>query len=347
MLTEKQILEIREHLERAQNPVFYFDNDADGLSSFLIMRRFVGRGKGVVVRSFPDLNASYARKVHEFNSDYVFVLDKPVISREFVEEIEKLNIPIVWIDHHDVLPQGFSEGFRNFYEYNSAKSGDLKAEPVTFICQKVCNKTEDIWLGVVGSIADHYLPDFIDSFAKSYPEFWKEEVSDPFQAYFETEIGKIARGFNFGIKDSITNVVKFQNFLISVKGPADVFAEVSGNYSFRKKYQEVKKKYDVLLRKAMQGVGEKLIFFGYGGELAISSDLANELSFRYPGKYVLVSYRNGSVVNISMRGKGVRKILESVLKEVEGSGGGHEDAVGARVASKDLEKFKEVLEKNL
>ena len=31
MLTEKQLKEIREHLEKAQNPVFFFDNDADGL----------------------------------------------------------------------------------------------------------------------------------------------------------------------------------------------------------------------------------------------------------------------------------------------------------------------------
>lgn len=32
MLTEKQISEIREHLEKAQNPLFFFDND-DGLCS--------------------------------------------------------------------------------------------------------------------------------------------------------------------------------------------------------------------------------------------------------------------------------------------------------------------------
>ena len=102
MLTEKQIDEIREHLEKAQNPLFYYDNDADGLCSFVLLRRFSGRGKGVAVRSFPELNASYAKKAQELNADYVFVLDKPVLSREFVEEIAKLQLPLVWIDHHDV-----------------------------------------------------------------------------------------------------------------------------------------------------------------------------------------------------------------------------------------------------
>jgi single-stranded DNA-specific DHH superfamily exonuclease len=347
MLSEKQIGEIREHLEKAQNPIFYYDNDADGLCSFLLLRRFIGRGKGVVVRSFPDLNAGYARKAIELKADYVFVLDKPIISREFVEEIEKLGLPIVWIDHHNVLPDEFTAGFKNLFEYNSAKSGELKAEPVTFISYKVCEKADDAWLGVIGCIADHYLPDFVDKFAEMYPELWKKNVKDPFEAYFQTEIGKIAKAFNFGLKDSITNVVKLQNFLIGVKGPSDVFAEVGLNYTFRKKYNEVKKKYDFLLKKAKQNVSGKMIFFEYSGELSISADLANELCFLYPQKYVAVSFKNGPVANVSLRGKDVKKLIEKVLKEVEGTGGGHEDAVGARVAAKDLEKFKEVLEKEI
>ena len=80
MLNEKQITEIREHLEKAQNPLFFYDNDCDGLCSFLILRRFLGRGKGVAVRSFPELNAKYARKAKELGADYIFVLDKPLIS---------------------------------------------------------------------------------------------------------------------------------------------------------------------------------------------------------------------------------------------------------------------------
>jgi len=55
MLNEKQINEIRNHLEKAQNPLFFFDNDNDGLTSFLLLQRYIGRGKGVVIRSFPDL----------------------------------------------------------------------------------------------------------------------------------------------------------------------------------------------------------------------------------------------------------------------------------------------------
>jgi len=52
---EKQVAEVREHLEKAQNPVFFFDNDPDGLCSFLLLQRYIGRGRGVVIKSFPQM----------------------------------------------------------------------------------------------------------------------------------------------------------------------------------------------------------------------------------------------------------------------------------------------------
>ena len=90
MLSEKQILEIREHLEKAQSPLFLFDNDLDGLSSFILLRKYIGRGKGVAVRNHPDVGDGYIRKISEFNTDYVFVLDKPILGKEFIEGVRAL-----------------------------------------------------------------------------------------------------------------------------------------------------------------------------------------------------------------------------------------------------------------
>src|SRR3989344_2969053 len=348
MLSEKQILEIREHLERAQNPLFYYDNDADGLCSFIILRKFLDRGKGVAVRSFPDLNASYARKAQELNADYIFVLDKPVIAEEFIEEVDKLGLPLVWIDHHDLPLPELKREFNNFYVYNPTRNTgkDKSEEPVTYLSYKIANRKEDVWLAVVGCIADHYLPDFAPDFEKVYEDFWGN-VKKPFDAYYRTEIGKVAQAFNFGLKDSITNVVRLQNFLLSCNSPREVLEESVGNYYFRKKYTEIRKKYDSLVLRAGECVDGNIIFFDYSGELSISSDISNELSYKFPGKYVAVAYKNGAITNLSLRGKNVKKILANVLKEVEGRGGGHEDAVGARINTGDLEKFRELLKKEI
>jgi len=48
-----------------------------------------------------------------------------------------------------------------------------------------------------------------------------------------------------------------------------------------------------------------------------------------------------------LRGKNVKKILEEILKEINGSGGGHEDAVGARIKTEDLGRFKDLFIKSL
>ncbi len=351
MLTEKQIEEVREHLNNAQNPLFYYDNDADGLCSFVLLRKFIGRGKGVAVRSFPDLDLGYARKVQELNADYIFVLDKPVISREFLEEMNKLNLPVIWIDHHDVSSENLSQGYPNLEIYNPAKNTgeDKSQEPVTYLAYKIANKKEDLWIAMAGCISDHFLPDFVSEFKKRWPEYWTDKkIKYPFDAYFGTEIGKIAIAFNFGLKDSTSNIVKLQNFLIDVKEPREIFEESGKNYDFRRKHKEIRERYDSLLEKARKNVKEKVLYFEYAGDLSISSELSNELSYMYKDKYIIVAYKKGGISNVSLRGRNVKKILANVLEKMQdASGGGHEDAVGARVKIEDLEKFRELLEKEI
>lgn len=349
MLTERQLNELKEHLEKAQNPIFYYDNDCDGLCSFLILRRYLGRGKGVAVRSFPDLNEGYARKARELNADYVFILDKPVIAKEFVEEIVRIGLPLVWLDHHDIQIEDFSREFSNIFIYNPTKNlvKERSDEPVTYWARKLTLRKEDLWIAVIGCVADHFLPDFAVEFGNKYKEFWGN-VKKPFDAYYKTEIGRIAQAFNFGLKDSTTNIVHLQSFLINCKGPEDVFLEVTGNYYFRKRYREIRRKYDYLVEKAKKNIKDDTIFFEYGGDLSISADIANELSYVFPKKYIAVAYKKGGVSNISLRGKNVKSILEKILVRLDhASGGGHEDAVGARIQTIDIDKFKDYFEEEV
>ena len=61
----------------------------------------------------------------------------------------------------------------------------------------------------------------------------------------------------------------------------------------------------------------KLIFFEYSGDLSISSDISNELSFLYPEKLIVVAYSSGPITNISMRGKNVRNLIEKIIKNFD------------------------------
>ena len=344
MLSNEQLEEIREHLEKAQNPVFFFDNDIDGMMSFVLLRRFIDRGKGVAIKSFPGLDVSYAQKVDELNADYVFILDKPIVSQEFVDEVDKKNLPIVWIDHHDVSHN--VEG-NNLNYYNPFFAEESSSEPTSYLAYKVVKNKEDMWLAMAGCIGDNYFPEFVDEFAKKHSDIWKRGAKSAFEILYESEFGKLINILGFALKDRTSNVISMINYLFKVRNPSDILVESSGNGRILKRYGQVNSVYQKLLEKAkrVSRTSNKVIFFQYGGEMSLSADLSNELSYRFPGKVILVAFVKGEVVNVSIRGSSVR---ETTLKAVEvvgnATGGGHENATGAKVMFKDLKKFVGVFE---
>jgi len=340
MLTLQQIKEIREHLEKAQNPLFFFDNDVDGLASFLLLRRAIDRGKGIAIRSFPDLNVSYARRLYELKPDYVFILDKPSVSAGFLEEVKNLNLPLVWIDHHNVpKPEN-----KDIFYYNPYHN-DGTNEPVSYLCYKIAEKKEDLWIAMVGCISDGTFPDFSSEFEEKYPELWGN-VKTAFEALYTTEIGKITRILGFAFKDSISKVVQMLKFLVSVKSPYEILDEEKAK-SILQRFKQIDSKYSRLVEKAKKFSKGKLLFFQYGGELSISADIANELIFLYPDKLIVVAFIKGSKANVSLRWK--KDVREVTLKAIEGlegaTGGGHEHATGAQVQVEDIPRFKENLMK--
>src|SRR3989344_737470 len=301
MLTKKQVQEIKEHLAKAQNPLFFFDNDQDGLCSFLLLQRYIERGKGVSIKSFPDLSVEYFRKVHELKADYVFILDKPIVSNEFIAEAEKVNVPIVWIDHH-ITERGLIPGFVNYY--NPTQNKKKSDEPVTVLCYQVTGKKDDIWIAVIGCISDRYVPKFYKNFQKKYPNLTIAS-KEPLDIFYKSGIGKIAKILGYGLKDTTSNVVSMLKFLMKVKSPDEILVENSKNYLMHHRYAQLELKYRRLLEKATSlgknkrtsksGHSEgKMLFFQYGGDLSISGELANELSYIFPEKIIVVVYVKGA-----------------------------------------------------
>ncbi len=342
MLNKKQISEIREHLNNAQNPLFFFDNDQDGLCSFLLLQRYLGRGKAVAVKSSP-MDEGYFRKVNELSPDYIFVLDVPEITPEFFRELEKFNIPIVWIDHHALEKEKLPD-YVNYY--NPLLNEDKNNEPVTYLCHQVVER--DDWLAVVGCVSDKYVPDFWQDVKDEFPDL-SIDSDDATEIYYNSQLGKIAQIFAFGLKDKTTNVLKMIKFLSAVKTPYEILEESSKNEEMYERFKELEKKINKLLNKAKENVTDsQLLFFTYGGDTSMSSEVSNHLKYLYPDKTIFVGYISQGNVNLSGRGENVLKILKQVLPEFENAkGGGHERAIGARIMKKDLERFENFLREKI
>jgi len=345
MLTTKQIQEIREHLENAKNPVFFFDNDVDGLCGFLLLQKFIGRGRGIPIKSYPGLEKSYFKRVQELGADYVFVLDKPVIDSGFIELVKEANLPLVVIDHHpSTLDKEGVEFFYNTYETSK------EIEPTSYLCYKINGKKEEQWLAVLGCIADCYSPDFLESFKKENPEILAGKNKTAFDIYYNTELGKIARILAFGILDKTSNVVSMIKFLIKTSNIHDLTQENSNTRSFLSRFEYINEKYQKLLKKAEESVNKKdLLFFSYSGDMSISQELANELSYRHPKKVIVVLYSSSGKANISIRGaRDIRTLFLNSIADIEGStGGGHEHSCGGKIPSDSIAKFRDNLEREM
>ncbi len=339
MLTKNQLQEIREYLENSQNPLFLFDNDTDGLCSFILLQRALGRGKGVPVKTYPDLQSQYIRKVNEFNPDAVFILDKAEVSKEFIDEITQRNIPIVWIDHHQTsTPQELINKTNYYNTYPSA-------EPVTYIAQKVFNRQEDLFLALIGCISDVYMPSFGKSFSQKYPELFNFEIP-AFDALHITEIGKFAKMLNYGMMNTTTNVVRLIRYLQEIKGPYDLLEENSKTKEFHRRYQELQGELEKLVKKAQRTIDikDKIILFIYEGRTSMSAILSNQLSFENKNKIIIVAYKKPDKINLSIRGKNALEITNKIISQLEGStGGGHIEATGAMIPITQFEKFKKIV----
>jgi single-stranded DNA-specific DHH superfamily exonuclease len=336
MLTEKENMEIREHLNSAASPLFYFDNDQDGLCSYLLLRRMIGKGAGVPVKTSP-LDMGYFRRIKEFDPDVVFILDQPTVAPEFFEALKEANVKVIWIDHHEI---DLSEVPDWVYYYNPLYSGIGTHEPVTALCYEITPRKNDFWLAVIGCIADRFIPSFYSDFLEKYPDLGIDS-DDPFEIFYNSTIGRIARMFGVGLKDRTSLVVKMIKFLSEAKTPYDVLEETRENHTMHKRFSDIDFKFKKLIEKAKFDVDDSnFLFFKYSGETSMSADIANKLSYLFPGKYIVVAFVKGVRVNLSMRGVGIRGLATQVIEKIPyATCGGHDDAVGAQMEESQLEGF--------
>lgn len=337
MLPKSQLQEIKEHLESSQNPLFFFDNDVDGLCAFLIMRRSIGRGRGIAIKSFPDLKEQYLKKVEELNPDAIFILDKAELSERFAEAVKEKNIPMIWIDHHETNTS------KNIIKLTSYYNSFPSSEPTSYVAQKIFNRQEDLWLAMIGCIGDVYMPDFAEKFTEQNPELFQKNIT-AFDALHKTEIGKIARELNFGLMDSITNVVNLVKYLFKAKNIYDLKEENNYTKRFHLRVSQLNEFCNKQIEKAEKQFdpNSPFLFFSYSGNTSMSSEIANKLYYNHKDKLIIVAFKRPEKVNISIRGNGALSVTKEAIKNIENAtGGGHESATGVMIPIDEFKEFKE------
>ncbi len=334
MIPQGQIAELRALLEGSERPLFLFDDDPDGMTSFVQLYRFLGRGVGIIVKASPVLSEMYLRKVREHNPDAVFVLDKPQISHEFVRHCP---VPIVWLDHHP--PEDIPAGVRYF---NPRVKDPEDGTPTSYWAYKVAG--QHLWLAMTGVVGDWQLTELAGEFAKKEPELLPPELARPEDALYRSPLGEFARMLSFVVKGSVSEAMNCVKILTRIESPWEVLRQSTprGRYLYRKQ-QRVRKEYDYLLAQAEKGLSEeRLLTYLYTEQnTSFTSELSNELVYRHPDKIVLICRSRGDEMKCSLRAASldVHGLVKESLAGLDGYGGGHEHACGACVKQHHWEAF--------
>jgi single-stranded DNA-specific DHH superfamily exonuclease len=343
MLNQKQYSQILEELDNCNRPLFFFHDDSDGLSSFLLLYRYKNEGKGVCVKSHPKVDDRFFKVVREYQPDKIFILDLAIIEQDFVDEFR--GIPIIWVDHH--TPVKLS-GVKYFNPRVENPEDNVCASELCFNVVKD-SRPEDIWIAAAGIIGDWQLSDVTREFSKKYPDLLPDSIDRPEKALFDSPYSKVIKMMNFILKGSTEDVMKCVRIFTRVESPYELIRGESSRANYiMKRFSRISMMYDKLLAYSMKSVTKsRLLVVTYNEDkMSFTGELSNELLYRYPDKVILVAREKSGEMKCSLRSGpdiNLQKILETALVGINGYGGGHEHACGACTKVEDFRKFREQL----
>ncbi len=268
--------------------------------------------------------------------DLVIILDKPKVEDEFFKEIKA---PCIWLDHHDVQtpPQ------KVLYVNPRVEGKNLST---SYLAYEVTQ--EDEWIAVVGMVSDWQLPpkELWDKFEKECEGYLPQTIKKEADGLYTTKVGTLARIFSFNLKGRMTDVLTSMKILTRINHPNELLERKHGQAKLlMKKYDQRLSEYEKILKQVEVTEKDPLILFTYYNGNSFTTDLANELLYKHPTKIIIIARETSGSYKCSLRASQFRldKLLEEVLEEVGGSGGGHEHACGAVIPSENFEEFVKTL----
>lgn len=334
-LSKEQIKQIREHLDNCKNPLFFFDDDQDGLCSFLQLYRYKREGRGIIVKTHPKLGKVFVRKVEECKPDKIFILDVALVEQEFLDE---MKVPVVWIDHHGPFERG------NVKYFNPRVSNWEDNHPTSYMCYQAVR--QDLWIAALGCVADWFIPPFISEFEKEFPDLIDKPYKAPGDIIYNSKLGHLIRIFSFVLKGKADDIMKSVRVLARIKSPYEILNQESAQGRFiYKRYEHVNKIYEPLLKdilKDLEKTEDRLFVYTYKDDKSsFTSDLSNEAIYRCPNKIILIGREKNDEMKCSLRASKavLPPLIEEALAGLNGYGGGHEHACGMNIKTADFEEF--------
>lgn len=340
MIKEEDLEYIRKRIKESARVLIFFDDDPDGVSSYIQIYKLCIEAKGVCVKGKPILEKKYQRKVEEYSPDLVIILDKPLVEQEFLDGISQ---EVIWIDHHPLQDN------KRVKYYNPRKEDSEDNRPTSYWAHQIVkNDLPDLlWIAGIGTIGD-WSTSLNKEIKEKYPALLPEEINTAPAALFNSSLGKLSKILDFNLKGNTTQVMQSIKVLTRIEKPEEILEQTTprGKYLY-KKYAVINDKYEAIKKNVKISKSKFIIFKYQDNKLAISSMLSNELLYEHPDKIILIIREKDEEVILSLRSatEPIVDKLQVALQEVGGKGGGHDFACGASMNKDQLERFITIFKK--
>lgn len=332
------IKRFRKAVSSASRPLILFDDDCDGLTSFIMLYRAIGDGRGLPVKKSPKVGSMFIRKVEEFGPDIIFILDKPKVSEEFFENV---RVPIVWLDHHE--PQEIKHKHVDYF--NPRVADDKDNRPTSYWVNEFVGKENDLWLAAIGAVGDWFVPDFLKQVKKRWPELLPKKWKTIGDLYLDTKLGDLILIVSLLLKGTVAESLTNIKTLLRIEDPFEILDQSTprGKYVWRR-YERLARDYRSLRDRAVAAGKKqrgKYLLFLYHDDMSFTKELSNELLLRFPKKIIILGRQSTGEVKASFRSSGppIDKAIAKALDGVRGHGGGHTHACGSCIIEDDWETF--------
>ncbi|HLD04789.1 MAG TPA: DHHA1 domain-containing protein [Candidatus Nanoarchaeia archaeon] len=337
-ISKKKLEDFKKSIDNAKKILVFFDDDCDGLAAFLQVHQYK-ECIGVAIRAVPELRADYMRKVKEHEPDLILVFDMAMINEEF---LEANKVPLIWVDHHEPKqPKGITY-------LNPHLEDEEDNRPTSYWVHQALNS--NVWLATLGCIADWFWPEFADEFKKEYPDLLPKEIKTAPDALFNSKLGTLVQVFLFNLKGTVSDMNKSIRTFTKIKSPLEILNQASeaGQFLY-KRYAPFREEYERILNSIPVSTDKFAVHIYENAGNAYSSEISNELMYRYPEKVFLIGRKNQGKIHASLRAVkiDVWTPLQKALTGLEASGGGHKNACGLSVKENELSRLIDALRKEL
>lgn len=341
MLTTEQITLARTTLQNAKSPIFIHDDDADGLCSFLVLYHINNEGRNFIPKGSRRLDATHAQTIKQYHPDTIFILDLPEVEQEFLNEF---TCPIIWMDHHEPKT-------RSKVTYINPRLIDNAAYyPTTAMAYEIAQDEKFLWIATAGALADYYLPPYIKQFSKLYPQLLPKPTTLPKVLYY-SNTEKLVKFFFFILKGQTQDVRDALKVLMKIKEPQEIFEETTPQGKFlHKRFTGINDKYNEILQEVLKGVTRSpILYYEYSdAKWSFTTNLANELTVRFPKKVIIIARKKDEEIKASLRAQfPIEPLIQIAMQNIQGHAGGHPNACGAVIKQECWQLFMKQFKTNI